>query len=114
MVQNGGGRVLRLKANKTSLYKLVAEFAPLPGIRRVDFTKAFRTPEYWLEWVTDDGYAKAFLSVCAGHPVLSITVRDIDGSQISYEAHTLPVSALRERGMVENFTTASERRRANG
>ena len=50
--------MLRLKANKTSLYKLVAEFMPLPGIRRVDFSKAPRTPDYWLEWATGDGYAQ--------------------------------------------------------
>lgn len=106
--------MLRLKASKTSLYKLVADFTPLPGIRRVDFIKAFRTPEYWLEWVTDDGYAKAFLSVCAGRPVLSITVRDVDGSQISNETRNLSVDLLRDRGMVEEFTSAAERRRANG
>lgn len=40
MVQNGGGPVLRLKANKTSLYNLVATYKPLPGMRRVDFQKA--------------------------------------------------------------------------
>lgn len=40
MVQNGGGPVLRLKANKTSLYNLVATYKPMPGMRRVDFKKA--------------------------------------------------------------------------
>lgn len=86
---------MRLKASKTSLYKLVADFTPLPGIRRVDFIKAF-------------------LSVCAGRPVLSITVRDVDGSQISNETRNLSVDLLRDRGMVEEFTSAAERRRANG
>lgn len=106
--------MLRLKANKTSLYKLVAEFTPLPGIRRVDFTKAPRTPDYWLEWATGDGYAKALLSTIMGRPLLSITVRDVDGSQLSYKAHNLSVDGLRDRGMVEEFTTAMERRRASG
>lgn len=104
--------MLRLKANKTNLYKLVAEFTPLPGLRRVDFIKAPGTPDYWLEWTTDDGRAKAFLSACMGRPMLSITVRDIDGSQLYYKAHTLSVDGLRDRGMVEEFTTAKERRRA--
>ena len=101
----------RLKATKTSLYKLVAEFAPLPGIRRVDFTKSHRTPDYWLEWATGDGYAKAFFSAIMGRPLLSITVRDVDGRQLSYEVHNLSVDGLRDRGMVEEFTTAAERRR---
>ena len=83
--------MLRLKANKTSLYKLVAEFMPLPGIRRVDFTKAPRTPDYWLEWATGDGYAKAFLSTIMGRPLLSVTIRDVDGSQLSYKVHNLSV-----------------------
>lgn len=105
--------MLRLKANKTSLYKLVAEFTPLPGIRRVDFIKAPRTPDYWLEWATGDGSAKAFLSTIMGRPLLSITIRDVDGSYLSYEVHDLSVDGLRDRGMVEEFTTAMERRRAN-
>ena len=73
MVQNGGGPVLRLKANKTSLYNLVATYKPLPGMRRVDFQKANGRPDYWLEWTTDDGHTKAFLSSSLGHPILTIT-----------------------------------------
>lgn len=46
---------MRLKANKTSLYNLVATYKPLPGMRRVDFQKANGRPDYWLEWTTDDG-----------------------------------------------------------
>ena len=102
---------MRLKANKTSLYNLVATYKPLPGMRRVDFTKAPRTPDYWLEWATGDGYAKAFLSTIMGRPLLSITIRDVDGSQLSYKVHNLSVEGLRERGMVEEVTTAMERRR---
>ena len=45
---------MRLKANKTSLYNLVATYKPLPGMRRVDFQKANGRPDYWLEWKTDD------------------------------------------------------------
>mgnify|MGYP000603334370 CR=1 FL=1 len=60
--------MLRLKANKTSLYNLVATYKPLPGMRRMDF-------------------------------------------QLYHEAHRLSVEGLRERGMVEEVTTAMERRR---
>lgn len=59
---------MRLKANKTSLYNLVATYKPLPGMRRVDFQKANGRPDYWLEWTTDDGHTKAFLSSPPGAP----------------------------------------------
>ena len=59
---------MRLKANKTSLYNLVATYKPLPGMRRVDFQKANGRPDYWLEWTTDDGHTKAFLSSFPGVP----------------------------------------------
>lgn len=111
MVQNGGGPVLRLKANKTSLYNLVATYKPLPGMRRVDFQKANGRPDYWLEWTTDDGHTKAFLSSSLGHPILTITTQDAAGGQLYHEAHRLSVEGLRERGMVEEVTTAMERRR---
>jgi hypothetical protein len=103
--------MLRLKANKTSLYKLVAEYTDLPSPRRVEFIKAPRTPDYWLDWATGDGYAKAFFSTIMGRPLLSITVRDDDGNPVSYIVHRPTVSDLRERGMIEEFVTAAERRR---
>ena len=90
--------MLRLKANKTSLYNLVATYKPLPGMRRVDFQKANGRPDYWLEWTTDDGH-------------LTITTQDAAGGQLYHEAHRLSVEGLRERGMVEEVTTAMERRR---
>ena len=74
--------MLRLKANKTSLYNLVATYKPLPGMRRVDFQKANGRPDYWLEWTTDDGHTKAFLSSTMGHPVLTITTHDAVGGQL--------------------------------
>lgn len=60
--------MLRLKANKTSLYNLVATYKPLPGMRRVDFKKANGRPDYWLEWTTDDGHTKAFFFLLPGAP----------------------------------------------
>lgn len=106
--------MLRLKACKTSLYKLVAEYVKdLPPMRSgTEFIKYFSTPDYALEWVTKDwNRAHAFFSTCMGRPLLAIEVRD-DGHTVSREVHTLAVADLRERGMVEEFTTAAERRRA--
>lgn len=87
--------MLRLKANKTSLYNLVATYKPLPGMRRVDFQKANGRPDYWLEWTTDDGHTKAFLSSSLGHPILTITTHDAAGGQLYHEAHRLSVEGLR-------------------
>lgn len=82
--------MFRLKANKTSLYKLVGEFEDLPPMRRVTITKAYRTPDWWLKWTDADGLlCVAFFSTCMG-------------------------KALLKRGMVEKFTTAAERRAACG
>lgn len=85
---------MRLKANKTSLYNLVATYKPLPGMRRVDFQKANGRPDYWLEWTTDDGHTKAFLSSSLGHPILTITTHDAAGGQLYHEAHRLSVAIL--------------------
>ena len=107
--------MLRLKANKTSLYKLVAEYVPdLPPMRTgTEFWKAKRHPDYFLEWVTREwNSAQAFFSTCMGRPLLSVTVQDQDGHTVSREVYHLDLAGLRERSMVEEVTTAAERRRA--
>jgi len=70
--------MLRLKATKTSLYKLTAEYIALPGMRQVNFQKATRHPDYWLKWHQEntDGYCDAFLLSSAGRSLLVITERD--------------------------------------
>jgi hypothetical protein len=103
--------MLRLKANKTSLYKLVAEYTDLPSTRRVEFSKVPRLPDYFLDWHQENGFAQAWFATSMGRPILTITVRDIDGHQISRAVYRPTVSDLRERGMVEEFITAAERRR---
>lgn len=109
--------MFRLKANKTSLYKLVAEYADdLPPMRTgTKFSKCFRTPDYTLEWITKDwNHARAFFSACMGCPLLSIEIRDSDGRAVSRIVHKMDLADLRKRGMVEEFTTAAERRRLEG
>lgn len=98
--------MLRLKANKTSLYKLVHYYEPMPKMRKTTFTKAPRTPDYWMEWMDACGlWCKAFLSVCAGKPLLSITKYDCD-EEVSRKVHDLSIADLRERDMVEERRTA--------
>lgn len=100
--------MLRLKANKTALYKLVADYVDnLPPMRSgTEFIKCPRTPDY--AWNT----AHAFFSTCMGRPLLSIEIRDGEtGKTASRTTYSLTIRDLRERGMVEEFTTAAERRR---
>lgn len=103
---------LRLKANKTSLYKLVAEFETLPPRVRTRFIKSYRAPDYALEWTTRDcNRARAFFAGCMGRPMLSIEIRDFDNHTVSRVVHGLDLADLQARGMVEEYTAAAERRR---
>ena len=102
--------MFRLKANKTSLYKLVGEFEDLPPMRRVTITKAYRAPDWWLKWTDADGLlCVAFFSTCMGKALLSIDKKEFCGPQVSRVVHDLDTKDLLERGMVEKFTTAAER-----
>lgn len=107
--------MLRLKATKTSLYKLVAEFVPnLPPVRSgTRFIKYPRTPDYALDWITPEwDTAHAFFCACMGHPLLSIEIKSGEtGKTVNRTTHALNLRDLRERGMVEEFVTAAERRR---
>ena len=72
--------MFRLKANKTSLYKLVGEFEDLPPMRRVTITKAYRAPDWWLKWTDAEGMlCMAFFSTCLGKPLLAIDKKEFGG-----------------------------------
>ena len=97
--------MLRLKANKTALYKLVADYVDnLPPMRSgTEFIKYSRTPDYALNWITPEwNTANAFFSTCMGHSLLSIEIRDGEtGKTASRTTYSLTLRDLRERGMVE-------------
>ena len=105
--------MLRLTANKTKLYTLVADYVDnLPPMRKTEFIKYPRTPDYALEWATEREKGRAFLSACMGRPLLAIEIKDGEtGKTVSRTTHALTLRDLRERGMVEEFVTAAERRR---
>ena len=107
--------MFRLKANKTSLYKLVGTYEAMPPMRRVTITKAYRIPGWWLKWTDADGLlCVAFFDTCMGKPMLSIEKKEFGGPQVSRIVHDLDTKDLLERGMVEKFTTAAERGAACG
>lgn len=102
---------MRLKANKTSLYNLVATYKPLPGMRRVDFQKANGRPDYWLEWTTDDGHTKAFLSSTMPRSRRLSTERRCASWYSCPPAASCVVIVRIGCPMEEEVTTAMERRR---
>lgn len=68
--------MLRLKANKTALYKLVADYVDnLPPMRSgTEFIKYPRTPNYALNWITPEwNTAHAFFSTWYGRPSLPLS-----------------------------------------
>ena len=98
--------MLRLTANKTKLYTLVQKYVDnLPPMRSgTQFIKYPRTPKW--------DKAHAFFSTCMGRPLLSIEIKDGEsGKTVSREVYNLDLQDLRDRGMVERFVTAAERRR---
>ena len=107
--------MLRLTASKTKLYTLVQKYVDnLPPMRSgTQFTKYPRTPDYALDWITPKwDKAPAFFSSCMGRPPPSIEIKDGEtGKTVSREVYNLDLQDLRDRGMVEEFVTAAERRR---
>lgn len=89
---------MRLKATKTSLYKLVSEYQPLPCMKKTEFCKVRGSRSYFLNWHNDvlgeDCYAH--FSVYGGIPSL--------GLHIGVEWHVVDftVQELRERGMIDD------------
>ena len=88
--------MLRLKANKTALYKLVADYVDnLPPMRSgTEFIKYPRTPDYALNWITPEwDTAHAFFSACMGRPLLAIEIKDGEtGKTVSRTTHDPPGS----------------------
>ena len=106
--------MLRLKANKTKLYTLVADYVDnLPPMRKTEFIKYPRTPDYALNWTTPEREkGRAFFYTSIGCPMLSVEFKNGEtGKTVCRIVYTLNLQDLRERGMVEEFTTAAERRR---
>jgi len=105
--------MLRLTANKTKLYTLVADYVDnLPPMRKTTFTKYPRTPDYALEWATEREKGRAFLSACMGRPLLKIDIDEKETGRLVWGAYKyIDLQGLRERGMVEEYVTAAEHRR---
>lgn len=106
--------MLRLTANKTKLYKLVADYETLPPMSRVTFTKAHRRPEYWLEWSefqveTGDLRCKAYFAAIGGRAKLLITKRELGGQKVAERVYTVGSLNLKVRKMLEEFIPAKER-----
>ncbi len=87
--------MLRLKANKTALYRLVSGYETLPPMRRTEFVKAHRQPAFYLKWWDRGTPCYAYISASLGKAVLLIA-----HGPASY-TRVLSIDDLRSRGMVE-------------
>lgn len=105
--------MLRLTANKTKLYTLVADYVDnLPPMRKTTFIKYPPHHDYAMEWATEREKGRAFFSACMGRPLLRIDIDEKEtGRMVWGTSKCIDLQDLRERGMVEEFTTAAERRR---
>ena len=106
--------MLRLTASKTKLYTLVQKYVDnLPPMRSgTQFTKYPRTHDYALEWATEREKGRAFLSACMGRPLLKIDIDEKGTGRLVWGAYKyIDLQGLRDRGMVEEYVTAAERRR---
>jgi len=92
----------RLKATKTSLYKLIANYETLPIMKKTTFKKAYRSPSFWLEWYHGDHWCKAFFAACMGSALLAVEKREDCGDGRSREVHRPAVAELRKLGMIED------------
>ncbi len=107
----------RLKANKTRLWELVRDYTegtPYEVEKRsaCRFWKAYRRPDYYLEWMTDEGPCRAGLVPVMGRVLLSV---DVDrGYWDRVMLKRISMNDLRRRGMVVVLTTAAEGKRERG
>lgn len=63
---------MKIKACKTSMYKLASDYTRLPIMKRTRYYKTPRSASYYLEWMG----GRAFLSPVFGKPLISITTED--------------------------------------
>lgn len=98
--------MLHLKATKTSFYKLIEEKTQLipevvmTSLRKSRFWKAFRRPDYFLEWRWEEHFYRAFLAAVCGTPLLTIE-RYKDGEMDNRQVIWLPLKELQDLGMVK-------------
>ena len=90
---------MQIKACKTSMYNLVAEFTELPIMKNTRFQKSYRSASYFLEWCG----GRAFLSPVMGTPLMSVTTEEIP-----WKAHRLTVDSLLKKDMIQ-FESEDER-----
>jgi len=93
-----------IKATKTSLYKLVSTYKPLPRMKETEFTKQRRGRACWLNWRVDGVCYVAYLAACVGRALLVIS--KYEPSHIPQnEYFKIEVNDLHKRGMIEELAT---------
>lgn len=95
----------QLTANKTKLYRLIAQhFSDLPPRKETMYIKYFRSRDYALEFGYGGTFHHFFLSTMAGQPMLghrTITDDDSGNGVEGWDAITLEMSELRDFELLE-------------
>lgn len=104
----------RLKANKTKLWELVRDYTEgtpyeVEGRSFCRYWKAYRCPDYYLEWQTEEGPCRAGLMTVMGKVLLSVEVDRGCWERVMLKR--VSMENLRRRGMVETIHTSAERKR---
>jgi len=91
-----------IKASKTNLYRIVAEYMVLPKMKETTFKEVHEHKTHYLEWHTICGNTyRASISINDGHPALKIESMDEQSKPCcNFIMNRLCISDLVERGML--------------
>lgn len=96
-----------LKANKTSMHKLIRDKAdqidlvfPIPTKKEVSFRET-DSKSYVMAWNSRHQRFTFWLMACLGRPLLVAEIYE-DGKQVGRDTVSLAIQELRDRGMVDD------------
>ncbi|MCL2427048.1 MAG: hypothetical protein FWD05_12025 [Oscillospiraceae bacterium] len=95
-----------IKASKTNLYRIVAEYMILPKMKETQFKEVPEHKTHYLEWHTICGNTfRASISIIDAHPSLKIESIDKEKKRpcCSFIMNRLNLADLVERGMLKGI-----------
>jgi len=94
-----------IKATKTNLYRLVAEYMVLPKMKDTNFKEIPEKKHHYLEWHTPCGNTyRASISLADGHPALKIQSMDEEKKPCcNFIMNRLNFADLLERGLLKGI-----------
>jgi len=99
-----------IKATKTKLYRLIAEYKILPKMRYTDFFEATDLSSYFLEWHTDEGiHYRACYKIENNSPQLEIQYKKKQNKIfVNYSVYELDFRELVTKGMIRGVRSENQ------